>query len=181
MKTYSSFFVLLFIIAGTTKLRAQFTGGPIKVNMNGGFSHSDGYDVPGPVILITKIGISKVNNQNWGEFLLGVGLNETDNENLLAPGVGIAAGLEFRADEISPKISIGGAAYFVTTSLNLNYYPLRQQRVVFTPEIGINLAKFIHFTYGYQFNQAPLEMNNSRINPHRFSLYLTLPFTLGSD
>lgn len=130
-------------------------------------------------IHVLKLGISQVNNLQWGEALYGIGLTNLDNLKLLGPALGVAGGIEFHNQEVSPKISLGANWGLVfTTSLNLNYYPQRGQRFVFTPEIGLNAVKILHITYGYQFNQVSPEESNTNQSRHRISLFLTLPLTL---
>lgn len=129
---------------------------------------------------VLKIGTSNVNNIQWGEVLYGIGTSSMDDIDILRSAVvGIAGGIEFHSQEISPKISLGASWGFVfTTSLNLNYYPKRGQRFVFTPEIGLNAVKILHVTYGYQFNQVSLEEGNTSLSRHRISVFLTLPLSV---
>lgn len=127
-------------------------------------------------VSVLKLGTSTMDNQQWGELMYGAGNVFGGGFGILSPTLGIAGGLEFTTQEISPKISLGTTwGLIFTTSLNVNYYPKRAHRVVFTPEMGINVLKLIHVTYGYQFNQASLEEGRTDISKHRLSVFVTIP------
>lgn len=123
---------------------------------------------------VLKIGTTRLDDNRWLEVLVGVG---TYNDyHIIGPNIGIAAGVEIGGDEVSPKVSLGTTwGYIFTTSLNLNYYPKRNNRVVFTPEIGLNIAKLFHFTYGYQVNQVARFEGGVTPTRHRFSVFITIP------
>lgn len=123
---------------------------------------------------VLKIGTTQLDDNRWVEVLAGIGTY--DISSIIAPNIGIAAGVEIGGDEVSPKISLGTTwGYIFTTSLNLNYYPKRNNRVVFTPEIGLNIVKLFHFTYGYQVNQVARFEGGVSPTRHRFSVFITIP------
>ena len=130
---------------------------------------------------LIKIGASRMENQLWGELMLGLGTYAI-YDALEASTFGFAGGFEWRPGEFSPKLSLGaamGGALAPTASMNVNYYHKRQN-LVFTPEIGLNLIKVLHITYGYQFNRAAENPDVPRDNSknHRVSIFLTIPLPL---
>ena len=124
---------------------------------------------------VIKIGTTRLDDHRWVEVLVGLGTY--DDYNLITTSNwGLAAGVELGGDEISPKLSAGFTwGYIFTSSLNLNYYPKRGHRLVFTPEIGLNIVKVLHFTYGYQINQVARFEGGPAPTRHRFSVFLTFP------
>lgn len=133
---------------------------------------------------VVKLGTSSVGSQQWGELLVGKSFTDNSGGGMMGTtgegfAMGWAAGLEWTRSEVSPKVSLGAIiGEFVTSSLNVNYFPKRDNRVVFTPEIGLSLGKVIHVTYGYQFNQVSLKESNPHVNKNRISVFLTMPFGL---
>ncbi len=137
----------------------------------GAFSTLQAQDVS-----VLKLGTSTVNNNQWGEILYGVGYVSGSELGMFEPCLGLAGGFEFSSREIVPKLSAGATwGLLFTTSLNVSYYPKRSHRIVVTPEIGINMLKVIHVTYGYQLNQASLNEGRRDISKHRISVFLTIP------
>ncbi|OJJ14816.1 hypothetical protein BKI52_40365 [marine bacterium AO1-C] len=127
-------------------------------------------------VSVIKLGTSNVNNNQWGEVLYGVGNIPGNELGMFESSWGVAGGFEFSGREIVPKVSLGATwGLIFTTSLNLSYYPKRSHRIVFTPEIGLNLLKLVHVTYGYQFNQASLYEGRNDVSKHRLSVFLTIP------
>ncbi|OJJ14817.1 hypothetical protein BKI52_40370 [marine bacterium AO1-C] len=123
---------------------------------------------------VFKIGTTRLDANRWVEVLGGFGSYNT--RGIVAPNWGLAAGVEIGGDEISPKISLGATWGVVfTSSLNLNYYPKRNHRLVVTPEIGLNIVKLFHFTYGYQINQVNRFEGGPPPTRHRFSVFITIP------
>jgi len=125
-------------------------------------------------INVLKLGTTRIDDNRWVEVLAGFGTY--DNYDIITPNWGLAAGVEIGGDEISPKVSLGATwGIIFTSSLNLNYYPKRGHRLVFTPEIGLNLVKLFHLTYGYQFNQVARFEGGITPTRHRFSVFITIP------
>ena len=123
---------------------------------------------------VLKLGTTLIDDNRWIEILAGIGTY--DSHDIVAPNWGVAAGVEIGGDEISPKVSLGATWLAVfTSSLNLNYYPKRGHRLVFTPEIGLNIVKLFHLTYGYQFNQIARFEGGTAPTRHRFSVFITIP------
>lgn len=58
---------------------------------------------------VIKLGTSNINNNQWGEVLYGIGTFKIDDLDLFGPALGIAGGIEFHTQEISPKISLGAS------------------------------------------------------------------------
>ncbi|HAS44408.1 MAG TPA: hypothetical protein DCS93_28275 [Microscillaceae bacterium] len=127
-------------------------------------------------VSVLKLGTSTVNNNQWGEVLYGVGNIPGNELGMFESGWGIAAGFEFNSKEIVPKVSLGATwGMIFTTSLNLSYYAKRSHRIVFTPEIGLNILKLAHVTYGYQLNQVSFYEGRRDVSKHRISVFLTIP------
>lgn len=133
--------------------------------------------------VVVKAGITNQQDNTWRELLAGYGfvLSQGYTENFFGESsvtLGIAAGVESDDNELSPKLSIGlntGGLLSLTSSLNLNYYQEREQKMGLTPEIGVAFIKVLHVTYGYQFNST--RKGGREGSPHRISFFLTIPLT----
>lgn len=130
---------------------------------------------------LVKLGYSKMNNQRWGELLIGKSLTgntlieDLDNQAFVS---GVSLGVEWNQQQISPKVSFGGVwNNLFVTSLNVNYFPKNKEgKLAFTPEVGLSLSKVLNVTYGYQLRQKSNQENETSNTPHRFSISFVMPF-----